>query len=802
MSETKDNKQRNAEIHPEEGGSADSGQQPVSIEKTGESIREKNPAPTGTDPISHQTEEQEDIMIEKEFQALLVEYLNSNHRKKVDIIERAFRFAKEAHHGIRRRSGEPYIMHPIAVARIVCEEMGLGSTSICSALLHDVVEDTEYTVEDIENLFGRKIAMIVSGLTKISGGIFGDQASAQAENFRKLLLTMSEDIRVILVKMADRLHNMRTLGSMLPSKQYKIAGETLYIYAPLAHRLGLFAIKTELEDLSFKYEHPEAYAEIQHNIASSEAYRQKVFHDFAAPITEKLHEMGVQFEMKARVKSIYSIWNKMQSKNIPFEEVYDLYAVRIIFDPKQEENEKTECFNIYSVITDIYKVHPERTRDWVSHPKANGYRALHVTVMGPDGNWTEVQIRSRKMDEIAERGFAAHWKYKVGGADEESELDIWLKTIKEILENPEPNALDFLDTIKLNLFASEIFVFTPKGELKTLPKDATALDFAFILHSDLGYHCIAAKVNHKLVPLSQKLQSGDQVEVLTSKSQTPKEEWINFVTTAKAKTQLQAALRKERKIIAAKGEEIYNKFISSNHLITNDLSILDRILNYFNIDKKEELFYQLGKNDITLDEGVKKLFRGKNKNVFMRYLRNPFSSNNKSTHKHAEKRIPIDKNIVIPEKIDRKATYILKSNETERNYIIATCCKPIPGDDVLGYVNEKGEVIVHKQSCPIAMKLKSSFGPRLISVKWDKHLSESFPVEIEIDGIDNIGVLNRITHIISDDMAVNIRNLTISTNEGLFHGEVGVMVHDARDIEKLCNRLKKIEDVKSAARKN
>lgn len=803
MSETKDSKQRHTEIHhPEESGSADSGQQPVSIEKTDESIREKNPSPTVTETVSHQTEEQEDAMIEREFQALLVEYLNSNHRKKVDIIERAFRFAKEAHHGIRRRSGEPYIMHPIAVARIVCEEMGLGSTSICSALLHDVVEDTEYTVEDIENLFGRKIAMIVSGLTKISGGIFGDQASAQAENFRKLLLTMSEDIRVILVKMADRLHNMRTLGSMLPSKQYKIAGETLYIYAPLAHRLGLFAIKTELEDLSFKYEHPEAYAEIQHSIASSEAYRQKVFHDFAAPITEKLHEMGVQFEMKARVKSIYSIWNKMQSKNIPFEEVYDLYAVRIIFDPKQEENEKTECFNIYSVITDIYKVHPERTRDWVSHPKANGYRALHVTVMGPDGNWTEVQIRSRKMDEIAERGFAAHWKYKVGGADEESELDIWLKTIKEILENPEPNALDFLDTIKLNLFASEIFVFTPKGELKTLPKDATALDFAFILHSDLGYHCIAAKVNHKLVPLSQKLQSGDQVEVLTSKSQTPKEEWINFVTTAKAKTQLQTALRKERKIIAAKGEEIYNKFISSNHLITNDLSILDRILNYFDIDKKEELFYQLGKNDITLDEGVKKLFKGKNKNVFMRYLRNPFSNNSKSTNKHAEKRIPIDKNIVIPEKIDRKATYILKSNETERNYIIATCCKPIPGDDVLGYVNEKGEVIVHKQSCPIAMKLKSSFGPRLISVKWDKHLSESFPVEIEIDGIDNIGVLNRITHIISDDMAVNIRNLTISTNEGLFHGEVGVMVHDARDIEKLCNRLKKIEDVKSAARKN
>lgn len=496
---------------------------------------------------SNNIEIQEDNLIEQEFQALLTDYLHSNHRKKVDIIERAFRFAKDAHQGIRRRSGEPYILHPIAVARIVCQEIGLGSTSICSALLHDVVEDTEYTVEDIENLFGKKIAMIVAGLTKISGGIFGDQASAQAENFRKLLLTMSEDIRVILIKMADRLHNMRTLGSMAPSKQYKIAGETLYIYAPLAHRLGLFAIKTELEDLSFKYEHPDAYKEISQKIADSEIKRQAAYEDFSAPITEKLHEMGVKFEMKARVKSVYSIWNKMQTKNIPFEEVYDLFAVRIIFDPEREEDEKKECWNIYSIITDIYKVHPERIRDWVSRPKANGYRALHVTVMGPDGNWTEVQIRSRKMDEIAERGFAAHWKYKVGNTDEESELDIWLKTIKEILENPEPNALDFLDTIKLNLFASEIFVFTPKGELKTLPKDATALDFAFTLHSDMGYHCIAAKVNHKLVPLSQKLQSGDQVEILTSKTQTPKEEWIHFITTAKAKTRLQAALLKRQK---------------------------------------------------------------------------------------------------------------------------------------------------------------------------------------------------------------------------------------------------------------
>ena len=711
---------------------------------------------------SNNIEIQEDNLIEQEFQALLTDYLHSNHRKKVDIIERAFRFAKDAHQGIRRRSGEPYILHPIAVARIVCQEIGLGSTSICSALLHDVVEDTEYTVEDIENLFGKKIAMIVAGLTKISGGIFGDQASAQAENFRKLLLTMSEDIRVILIKMADRLHNMRTLGSMAPSKQYKIAGETLYIYAPLAHRLGLFAIKTELEDLSFKYEHPDAYKEISQKIADSEIKRQAAYEDFSAPITEKLHEMGVKFEMKARVKSVYSIWNKMQTKNIPFEEVYDLFAVRIIFDPEREEDEKKECWNIYSIITDIYKVHPERIRDWVSRPKANGYRALHVTVMGPDGNWTEVQIRSRKMDEIAERGFAAHWKYKVGNTDEESELDIWLKTIKEILENPEPNALDF----------------------------------AFTLHSDMGYHCIAAKVNHKLVPLSQKLQSGDQVEILTSKTQTPKEEWIHFITTAKAKTRLQAALRKDKKQIAAKGENIFNNFLEENGLAKNDLSIVDKILNHFGIDKKEELFYQLGSNNISLDESVKKLFKNKSQNVFMKYLKMPFGGNNKSAP------VPVKpESVAAPDrKIDRKATYILRDDGKEKNYTIAPCCCPIPGDDVLGYINEDETVVVHKRSCPIAMKLKSSFGPRLVSTQWDERIDESFPATIEIKGIDGVGVLNHITKVISEDLAINIRNLSIESNDGLFTGKLGIMVHDVQDIEKLCNNIKKVKEVKSAVR--
>ncbi|MBQ1725532.1 MAG: bifunctional (p)ppGpp synthetase/guanosine-3',5'-bis(diphosphate) 3'-pyrophosphohydrolase, partial [Muribaculaceae bacterium] len=495
------------------------------------------------------TPQDEDKIIEEAYARLLEGYLASNHRKKVEIIDKAFKFARDAHQGIRRRSGEPYILHPIAVATIVSQEIGLGSTSICSALLHDVVEDTEYTVEDIRAQFGDKIATIVDGLTKISGGIFGDKASIQAENFRKLLLTMSDDIRVVLIKMADRLHNMRTLASMPPQKQYKIAGETLYIYAPLAHRLGLFAIKTELEDLSFKYEHPEIHARISEQIAASEQHRNEIFARFAAPIRERLDKLGLKYEFRARVKSCYSIWKKMEKKHIPFDEVYDLYAARIVFECGAEADEKRICWMIYSEITDLYRLHPDRVRDWISTPKANGYRALHITVMGPDGNWVEVQIRSRRMDDIAERGFAAHWKYKIGEGEEESELAVWLKTIEDILKNPEPNALDFLDTIKLNLFASEIVVFTPAGEIVTLPADASVLDFAFTLHSQIGTHCIAGKVNHKLVPLSHKLASGDQVEVLTSHSQQPKPEWDKFLVTAKGKTRLRAALKHDRRII-------------------------------------------------------------------------------------------------------------------------------------------------------------------------------------------------------------------------------------------------------------
>ena len=738
------------------------------------------------------TYDNEEQLIEDKFQELLNGYLNSNHRKKVEIIERAFKFAKEAHKGIRRRSGEPYILHPIAVARIVSYEIGLGSTSICAALLHDVVEDTEYTVEDIENHFGKKIASIVDGLTKISGGIFGDQASAQAENFRRLLLTMSEDIRVILIKMADRLHNMRTLGSMLPSKQYKIAGETLYIYAPLAHRLGLFAIKTELEDLAFKYEHPEAYNQIKQKIAETEESRQQIYNNFSKPIVAKLKELGLEFEMKARVKSIYSIWNKMESKHIPFEEVYDLYAVRIIFKCPNEADEKKECWNIYSVITDIYKLHPERTRDWVSRPKANGYKALHLTVMGPDGNWIEVQIRSEKMDEIAERGFAAHWKYKVGNSDEESELDIWLKTIKDILEHPEPNAIDFLDTIKLNLFSTEIFVFTPKGELITLPKDATALDLAFTLHSDLGFHCIAAKVNHRLVPLSQKLQSGDQVEILTSKSQTPKEEWLNFITTAKARSRLLAALRKDRRKIIAKGEKRIKEFLDNNHLEYNN-ELITKVINNLGLQSRDDLFYKIGNEEITPNENIKKIIKNKSVNPFLRYLKLSFGNNNSKNEPPKTTPIP-------QPTIDRKQTYILRDENGVKNYKVADCCCPIPGDDVLGYVEDDETVVVHKRECPVAMRLKSSFGPRLVSTQWEASKSLSFPAKIEIEGIDRIGILNEITRVISNELVIDMRGLSIQANEGVFLGTVNIMVHDTRVVESLCNKLRKIKGVQKASR--
>ena len=638
-------------------------------------------------------------MIQDGFNALLNDYLKSNHRRKVERITKAFNFANQAHAGVKRRSGEPYIMHPIAVARIVCREMGLGSTSICSALLHDVVEDTEYTVEDIRDMFGDKIAQIVDGLTKISGGIFGEQASAQAENFRKLLLTMSDDIRVILIKIADRLHNMRTLGSMLPAKQFKIAGETLYLYAPLAHRLGLFSIKTELEDLSFKYEHPQEYDFISAKLKATEESRNKLFERFAAPVDEKLKSMGLQYEMRARVKSVYSIWNKMESKGVAFEDIYDIYAVRIIFDPLPGVDEKNQCWDIYSAITDIYRIRPDRIRDWVSRPKANGYQALHLTVMGPDGQWVEIQIRSRRMDDIAEKGFAAHWKYKESNVEEDTELDKWIQTITEILESPDPNALDFLDTIKLNLFTSEIFVFTPKGDIKTLPQGATALDFAYALHSDIGNKCIGAKVNHRLVPLSHPLSSGDQVEVLTSRSQEPQPEWLNFVTTAKARAKIDAVLKRVRKEVAKYGEiKVLDAFKRSE--LEASTSNLDKLGMYFGFSKREEFFYAVEKGDVVLPENLKKLLKEKTDNVLFKYVKQALGVASKKVKQPEEEEAKKEK-----PKYDKKKPYLLKEEAFERNYVIAECCKPIPGDDSLGFINDDGNVVVHKRSCPIAMRL-------------------------------------------------------------------------------------------------
>ena len=740
------------------------------------------------------TTEAEDKLIEDAFRDVLDGYLRSNHRKKVEIIERAFKFAKEAHKGIRRRSGEPYILHPIAVAKIASQEIGLGSTSICAALLHDVVEDTDYTVEDIEQNFGKKIAQLVEGLTKISGGIFGDKASAQAENFRKLLLTMSEDIRVVLIKMADRLHNMRTLGSMAPNKQYKIAGETLYIYAPLAHRLGLFQIKTELEDLSFKYEHPDAYHNISNKIEASEGKRTQIYDNFAAPVLARLDGMGLRYTAKARVKSVYSIWNKMETKHIPFEEVYDLYAARIVFECDDPALEKGICWQIYSAITDIYRLHPDRTRDWISNPKANGYQALHLTVMGPDGNWIEVQIRSRRMDEIAEKGFAAHWKYKVGEGDEESELNAWLHTIKDILDDPEPNALDFLDTLKLNLFASEIVVFTPKGELLTLPMNSTVLDVAFNLHTQMGCRCIAGKVNHKLVPLSHKLNSGDQVEVLTSQSQTPKPEWIDFLATAKGKTRLRSSLRKLQQPAVNAGRAIFEKFLKQNDIADDNVAIT-KVMGLFKASSREEFYYLLGNQEIVLNEYVVKTLR-KQRSVTKRFIdkllwRNPNASGDAGVAQNAaSKRVSIN----------TKETYVLKCDENgEGNFHLSDCCKPIPGDDVLGFIDDDGEVVVHSLDCPKAAALKASFGSRILSTRWEVG-DARFIATIRIEGIDRHGILHELISLISTHLSLDIRDLDIHADKEVFQCDLSVLVSDVAGVNSLCLKVRKISGVQKVTR--
>jgi GTP pyrophosphokinase len=681
-------------------------------------------------------------------------------------------------------------------------EIGLGSTSICSALLHDVVEDTDYTEQDIAGLFGEKIAQIVGGLTKISGGVFGDQASEQAENFRKLLLTISEDIRVVLIKIADRLHNMRTLGSQPKDKQYKIAGETQYIYAPLAHRLGLFPIKTELEDLSFKYEHPETWQEIHDKLEMIKQTKLESYEVFCKPIRERLESMGYKFTLKARIKSVYSIWKKMMSKQCAFEDVYDIMAVRIIFTPSESMSEKDQCWMIYSAITEIYRPHPERIRDWISTPKANGYEALHVTVMGKNGEWVEVQIRTDRMNEIAEHGYAAHWKYKTGESDD-SELDKWLEDIKDILAHPDKDAMEFLGTFKLNLFAHEVFVFTPKGEIKTMPQGSTALDFAFLLHSKIGEHCIGAKVNHALVPLSYELKGGDQIEVLTSNSQHPQKEWLKFVTTAKAKKGLnQFFMREERKYIKH-GERLVNDAIAMDkELAANKDQALARLLTYYAMTKPEELYAEVGQGAIRLDNFHDIVFPKRGWKSYIPFI----GKSDKPVEMPAPKEEPKEqKQEEAPkpkEKQKEPHAIVLTDENLGKEYILSNCCHPIPGDEVLGYKDASGQMFIHKVDCPEAALLKTSYGKRLYSATWNTHRVQSFVETIELKGIDKFGVFIKVMQTMTQDFHINMRAINVSSEDGIFKGTMEIYVYDRSELDALLKAVSKIENIKEVKRVN
>ena len=745
-------------------------------------------------------EELDEQMIQAAFQHLLDTYLATNHRRKVELITKAFNFAKQAHKGVRRRSGEPYILHPIAVAQIACGEIGLGSTSICAALLHDVEEDTDYTNEDLSNLFGPKIANIVEGVTKISGGIFGDRASLQAETFKKLLLTMSDDIRVILIKISDRLHNMRTLSSMLPSKQYKIAGETLYIFAPIADRLGLNKIKTELENLSFKYEHPEEYIDIQSKLASSKVKLDDIIAKFTPPICAALDKMGTRYTIKERIKSPYSIWMKMQNKHVPFDEIFDLLAIRIIFTPKDRTMERGECFNIYSALTDIYKPHPTRFRDWVSNPKANGYQALHNTFMSKDGQWIEVQIRSDRMDDIAEQGFAAHWKYKdKNAAYDENELNKWLDSIKEILDDPQPDTLDLLDTIKLNLFTNEIMVFTPKGELRKMPAGATVVDFAFSVHTFLGSHCLGAKVNHKLVPLSYKLKSGDQVEILTSNKQHVKDEWLNFATTAKARGKIQAALRRERRELQKMGEEVVRQFLTQA-AFEPTTAIYERLALFHHFRSRDALFLAIGERKLKLGEDDLDLLKGKKKKEkkgWRRYI--PFmGKDDKNADAPAAALMPTDAETFF-NSINRKQVLVLNDDNLPLCRF-ADCCRPIPGDDVIGYLSPEHVFVIHKRKCADAVKLKTRYGNDIVACCWDTHKQLLFDVTIFLRGMDSQGVLYAIADVLHKLTQFQVKSITLSTTDGIFEGKLFMSVFDTADVQQVCNALMSIENITEAVR--
>ncbi len=699
-------------------------------------------------------------------------------------IQKAFEFANTAHAGVKRKSGEPYIIHPLAVAKIVVEEIGLSATSIISALLHDVVEDTDYTLEDISNLFGEKVASIVDGLTKLSDEFTPQHDSKQANNFRKMLMTLSDDVRVILIKIADRLHNMRTLDSMSPNKQLKIAAETLYIFAPLAHRLGLYTIKSELEDLSLKYKHPDAFNQIQFRLQNQREKRDYLVTEFIRPIEEQLKKEGIEFTITERLKSIYSIWSKMQTKGVSFDEVYDLLAIRVVFIPNPNVSEKRQCFDILSLVTDIYKPKPDRIRDWITMPKANGYEALHVTVMGPQGKWVEIQIRTQRMDEIAERGFAAHYKYK-NINDVENELDRWLQKIKEMLQSPESDALEFLDEFKMNLYSSEIVVFTPKGRMITLPKNATVIDFAYEIHSQLGNHCIGAKINHKLVPISHVLQSGDQVEVLSSKTQTPQLSWLNILITAKAKTKVKQSFKLDRKKHIEQGRKIIEDQLAKYKIIPSS-DTLKKLSSYYNLTNKEQLYAQVGMGFLELDN-LDVVLQTRRENKLAKFWKLKFTSKKTEAANASGK-------------IDKKAPFILKEDPDQLNYSLAKCCNPIPGDDVVGYISSDEHIIIHKRNCPEALKMMSQQGDSIITAEWTKFKKLSYLSRIKLSGFDRVGMVNEITTIISKQNSINMRTVHFDAHDGIFEGDLYLYIHNVQDLNELIARLKKIHGIDNIER--
>jgi guanosine-3',5'-bis(diphosphate) 3'-pyrophosphohydrolase len=696
-------------------------------------------------------------------------------------IRLAFEMASEAHKNMRRRSGEPYILHPLAVALIVAKEIGLGTTSIMCALLHDVVEDTDITLEDLEHEFGKKVAQIVDGLTKISG-VFDNTSSLQAENFRKMLLTMADDVRVILIKIGDRLHNMRTLESMPRDKQLKISSETSYLYAPLAHRLGLYALKSELEDLSMKYTEQGTYKTIARKLAETKDNRGKFIKSFIAPIKEKLEEDGIQFKIFGRPKSIHSIWNKMKKKGVPFEEVYDLFAVRIVIDTIPAK-EKAECWKVYSIITDSYQPSPDRLRDWISTPKANAYEALHTTVMGPSGSWVEIQIRTVRMDEIAEKGFAAHWKYKEQKANHDNSLEDWIGKIREMLSNPDGNALDFVDDFKMNLFTDEIFIFTPKGDLKKLPANSTILDFAYEIHTDIGSSCIGAKVNHKLVPISFKLSNGDQVEIITSNKQKPKEDWIQLVATARAKSKIKSSLKEELKRIATDGKEILERKLN-NLKIDSSVESLNKLTHFFHLPNIQDLYYRVGKGRVDTKE--LRVFQESEKVV---KVNTPERINKAKVQKY------------VKNKKDAQGDHLVIGDGLAKvDYKMAPCCNPIPGDDVFGFITINEGIKIHRTNCPNAEKLMSNFGYRVVKAHWTNPKIVDFLAGLKITGIDDVGVINNITKVISNDFSVNMRSITVESNDGIFEGLIMVYVNDTKHLDELKKKLQNVNGIMSITR--